>query len=257
MAVRTFKLGRNPRIYNADVAQFSTLTAGAELPPPPPAVDYTAGMPEAPDGFGVMMNDRIGDCACAAFYHARQIWTFHATGKTEILPDNDVVILYEKSCGYSLYRPDIDPGGTEQHVLAYIQNHGAPIGLDGAPNVKIRGFAEVDCKRIDDVKRAIYHCGVAYIGFNVPANILPKNDVPPRTWSVAPGSPPIIGGHAVVLPGYDADGAIVISWGQTYKMTWEFFTTYADEAYAITDATWANSTFARERKLSLLDEHFA
>ena len=54
-----------------------------------------------------------------------------------------------------------------------------------------------------------------------------------------------------MLPGYDADGAIVISWGSLYKMTWEFFSTYVDEVYDITDASWARSKFAADRKLKL------
>ena len=68
---------------------------------------------------------------------------------------------------------------------------------------------------------------------------------------MAPGNPQIVGGHAVVLPGYDADGAIVISWGQLYKMTWQFFSTYVDEVYNISDAAWATSAFAKTRNLRL------
>jgi hypothetical protein len=57
-------------------------------------------------------------------------------------------------------------------------------------------------------------------------------------WQVAPGTPPIVGGHAVVLAGYDAAGARVISWGEYYTMTWDFFAKYVDEVYAIADSTW-------------------
>jgi hypothetical protein len=234
-----YKLGRKPRVYNAGIPHLTTLNAGKTLPPPPASVDYTHSMPEAPDKFGFMLNNRLGDCTCAAFYHARQIWTFHSTGKTATASDTDVMLLYEKSCGYDLSDPNSDQGGVEQDVLTYVHQHGAPIGPDGSPYDKIASFAEVDCRRIDDIKRTIYTCGVAYIGFNVPQNILPPGGTPPHVWSVAPNAPPIVGGHAVVLPGYDADGAIVISWGRTFKMTWEFFTTYADEAYAITDKAWS------------------
>jgi hypothetical protein len=76
-------------------------------------------------------------------------------------------------------------------------------------------------------------------------------DPPQKIWSVAPGNPPIVGGHAVALPGYDADGAIVISWGALYKMTWQFFSTYVDEVYDIADVSWSRSTFASGHKLSL------
>src|SRR5208283_288315 len=103
-----------------------------------------------------------------------------------------------------------------QHVLKYIHSKGAPVGQDGPPVDKILGFVEVDPRNIDDVKRTIYDSGVAYIGFNVPANIMPDNEPPPAVWTVDPSNNKSVGGHAVVLPGYTADYAIVISWGQLY-----------------------------------------
>ena len=42
----------------------------------------------------------------------------------------------------------------------------------------------------------------------------------------------------MALPGYDEEGAIVISWGQLYKMTWPFFSKFVDEVYAIADSEW-------------------
>jgi len=45
----------------------------------------------------------------------------------------------------------------------------------------------------------------------------------------------------VVLPGYDAAGATLISWGTKYTMTWNFFATYVDEVYGITDASWTQN----------------
>jgi len=50
-----------------------------------------------------------------------------------------------------------------------------------------------------------------------------------------------VGGHAVGLAGYDASGARVISWGQYYTMTWDFFAKYVDEIYAIADQTWVSA----------------
>jgi hypothetical protein len=48
-------------------------------------------------------------------------------------------------------------------------------------------------------------------------------------------------GHAVILAGYDENGAVVISWGQRYQMTWAFITNIVDEVYAIADAAWIAS----------------
>src|SRR5215472_4386460 len=231
------KLGRLHRTYDPRIAHMSALLAGQTLPPPPPAVDWAKAMPS---GLGMMLNDSLGDCTCAAVYHALQVWTFNANGANAMAtePDSDVEKLYIQACGYNPRVPGEGPGGNEQHVLKYLLKTGAPMGPKGQNRHKIAAFVEVDPRNTDDVKRTINDCGVAYIGFNVPQNIMPSDGPPPAVWDVAPGNPQIIGGHAVVLPGYDADGVKVISWGQYYKMTWAFFAKYVDEVYAIADPAW-------------------
>ena len=99
----------------------------------------------------------------------------------------------------------------------------------------------MDPRNPDDVKRTINDCGVAYIGFNVPQSVQPPNQPPPAVWDYVPGESTIIGGHAVVLAGYNAQGARVISWGQYYTMTWQFFAHFVDEVYAIADPEWVAS----------------
>jgi hypothetical protein len=244
------KLGRNPRTFDPRVPHMSAVLAGKRLPPPPSSVDYTKGMP---DKFGVMLNDRLGDCTCAAYYHARQVWTFNAGKKEATEPDADVEQLYIQACGYNPKTPGEGPGGNEQHVLSYLLRTGAPIGPNGQGREKILAFVEVDPRNLDDVKRTIADCGLAYIGFNVPQNIMPSGAEPPETWKVDRANAKIVGGHAVALPGYDSAGAKVISWGQLYTMTWEFFSTYVDEVYAIADPAWFDAKHTTPGGLTLAE----
>ena len=241
-AAAGFKLGRLHRTYDARVPHMSALLAGQTLTPPPPAVDYTKGMPAR---LGMMLNDTLGDCTCAAVYHAIQVWTFNANGrkvaKMDTEPDSDVEQLYIQACGYNPRVPGEGPGGNEQHVLTYLLKTGAPTGPQGAARHKIAAFVEIDPRNVDDVKRAINDCGLAYIGFNVPQSVQPPGSPPPSVWQYVPSDSNIIGGHAVVLAGYDAKGARVISWGQYYTMTWEFFAHFVDEVYAIADNDWIAS----------------
>jgi len=229
-----FRLGRLKRTYDARIPHMSALLAGRTVPPVPPEHDWTSGMPK---NLGMMLNDTLGDCTCAAFYHALQVWTYN-TGTIETEPDNDVLKLYELACGYKPSAGGEGPGGNEQHVLTYILKSGAPTGPEGQTRHKIAAFVEVDPRNTDDVKRSIYNCGVNYIGFNVPQYIVPPNGEPPSVWDVENTNTKIVGGHAVVLAGYDANGAHLISWGQLYTMTWAFFAKYVDESYAIADASW-------------------
>jgi hypothetical protein len=184
------------------------------------------------------MNDTLGDCTCAAVYHAKQVWTFNASGTMVTQPDSDVEKLYVLACGYNPKVGGEGPGGNEQHVLTYWLNTGVPVGPTGATTQKIAAFVEVDPRNVDDVKRTINDCGVAYIGFNVPQSVMPPNQPPPSVWQYEPTDSNIIGGHAVALPGYTSQGPKVISWGQYYTMTWEFFAHFVDEVYAIANVEW-------------------
>jgi hypothetical protein len=68
-----YKLGRLHRTYDPRIPHMSALLAGQTPAPPPAAIDYTKGMPQ---NLGMMLNDTLGDCTCAAFYHALQAWSF-------------------------------------------------------------------------------------------------------------------------------------------------------------------------------------
>ena len=237
--VLTRKFGRKPRSYDPRVPHLSALRLGRAPISLPAQLDNTKNMPQ---NLGMMLNNQLGDCTCAAFYHARQVWTFNAQKKMVTEPDKDVLGLYEQACGYNPKVPATDQGGNEQHVLTFLLRKGAPTGANGAARDRIMAFVEVDPRNLDDVRRTIYECGLAYIGFNVPQNIMPQGGLPPKVWTVDKANAKIIGGHAVVLPGYDSQGPDVISWGERYKMTWEFFSTYVDEVYAIADHAWFDAT---------------
>jgi hypothetical protein len=232
------KLGRQPRSYNPRIPFMSALIRKATPMVLPPSVDYAGKMP---DSLGMMLNDQLGDCTCAAYYHAIQVWSFNASGVLVTEPDQDVLDLYEGACGYVPNNPSTDQGGNEQTVLTYLMNQGAPTGMQAQTRHKLRAFVEVDVRNLDDVKRSIYECGVTYIGFNVPASIMPQGGTPPSVWDVG-GDSTIIGGHAIVLTGYNDQGFNLISWGMKYIMTYAFFSQFTDESYALCDIDWFQGT---------------
>lgn len=229
------KLGRKPRSFDPKVPHMSAMLGAMDLSPPPISVDWTKGITD----FGMMLNDTLGDCTCAAVYHARQIWSLNASLEITEL-DSNVLALYEQATGYNPNDPNSDNGGIEQDVLKFLLNTGAPVG-DGLRD-KIIAFVEVDPRNVDDVKRCINDCGVAYIGFDVPSSLMPPDGNIASLWEVDHTNHNVEGGHAIILVGYDNIGPYLISWGRKYQMTWEFFLTYTDEAYAIADNAWFNAT---------------
>jgi len=191
-----------------------------------------------------MLNDRLLNCTCAAFYHALQVWSFNAAGRTSArmltASDSYVKELYKLACGYDPEKSGEGPGGKAQLVLKYLLKHGAPVGP--RRRNKILAYIEVDPRQVEDVKRAINECGLVYVGFNVPKYLGPQNRHLPKVWDVDPSNRRFIGGHAVVAPGYDEQMLDVISWGRFYKMTWKFFGKYVEEVYAIADHAWIAAT---------------
>jgi hypothetical protein len=232
------QFGRANRTYDPRIPHLSALisltaTVGPQPPPPPSQIDYTNGMP---DDFGEMGNDHYNDCTSAAFYHARQVWTFAATGREITEPDTDVMTFYGETCGYTSNAPPPGPTGNIQTVLTALLNKGAPIGPDGKTREFLTAFVEVDHRNVADIKTIINDCGIAYIGFPVPSNV--KSSV--AVWDYDPKAKWTGEGHAIVLAGYDANGAVGISWGKRHTLTWDFITRIVDEVYALVDAVWVS-----------------
>jgi hypothetical protein len=224
----------------------SALIGGQQLPPPPVSVNYLAKMPAA---LGVMLNDSLGCCTCSAVYHAIQVWSFGASGQILTNPDADVLQIYESFCAYDPKDPNTDQGGDEQTVLTDWMIQGVP-GVYGPD--KLAAWIEVDVRNADDIKRTINSCGVCYIGFDVASNVMPDNADPPAIWQYDPKATSL-GGHAVILAGYDAQYVNLISWGQKYQMTWEFFQKQTEEAYGLVDPNWVNTTGKTPLGMSVAD----
>ena len=203
---------------------------------PLPAVDWlTKNSALYPNSFGMMLNDSLGDCTCAAYYHLLQLWSFAVMGRSITECDADVLKMYEMACGYNPADPSTDQGGDELVIEAWLQKVGAPTGLKGQTHHKILGHVDVDITNLDEVKLGLQYFGGLYIGFQVPQNIMPDDAPPPRTWTVDPSNNPIIGGHAVAVGRYDDSGMELISWGQSYLMPWAFWQTYVVECHCIMD----------------------
>jgi hypothetical protein len=174
-----------------------------------------------------MLNDKIGDCTCAAAGHMIEAWTQCATG-TEVVPtDDQIESAYEAVSGYVPSTGAHDDGAVELDVLNYWQS----TGIAGRT---ITAFAALEPKNQEQVRDAVYLFGGCYIGLALPASAQNQS-----VWSVPPGgpvgdgAPGSWGGHAVPILGYTARDLTVITWGAPLSMTWQFLDAYCDEAYAV------------------------
>lgn len=193
------------------------------LPEAPEAVDWSKGVTQ----WGMLANDRLGDCTAAGVAHAVQTWTGNNGGVASI-SDQDVIEFYAETAGYDPADPDSDQGAVEADVLTYWHKHG--FGTH-----QLAAFAAVRTNA-DDVRDSIWLLGGCYLGLELPISAQ-NQDV----WDIVGGPGKARGswgGHCVYAVAYDASGVCVVTWGQLKRMSWNFFTAYCSEAWALLSREW-------------------
>jgi hypothetical protein len=197
--------------------------ATKELPPPPDSVDWGDRVKRWP----MYLNDKIGDCTCAAAGHMIEAWSSEANGKATIVQDGAILKAYEDVSGYDPETGRNDAGAVELDVLKYWRS-------TGVGGHKIVGFVAVEPGNHPHIQQGTYLFGGCYIGIALPVSAQTQEvwAVPPGG-PVGPGAPGSWGGHAVNVVAYDSQGLTVVTWGKPKRMTWTFWDAYCDEAYAI------------------------
>jgi len=203
------------------------------LPPPPPSLDYAAK--SGIKSWGMMANDSIGDCTCAAAGHEIMLWTALA-GRPVVPADADIVAAYSAITGYDPNDPNTDQGANEIDVLNYFRN-------TGIAGHKIGAYFACEPANIDHVKIGCDLGVGVYIGLALPLSAQTQ-----AVWSVpiggarGRGAPGSWGGHAVPVVAYDAHGLTVVTWGQLKRMSWRFWQDYCEEAYVIASTDYLDGS---------------
>lgn len=219
------RLGRRPARHDARVPRLARYLTS--FPKAPDLVDYTGKL----TALGMMANDRLGDCTCAAVGHAIQVWSSQV-GAEVTISDGDVVALYERF-GYNPANPNSDQGAVISDVLASWQKN--PVA-----GHSIDGSTSIDPSNVEEVLAGVYLFGGVDIGVDLPMSAQSQEvwDVPPGG-PVGPGQPGSWGGHSIFVPKAQRGKTLTcITWGALKEMTWEFFAAYCDEAYAMLSPDW-------------------
>lgn len=234
LPIERLKLGKLAPKYDPRTLQFAKYLK-AELPAPPDQIDWTAGQ----TSFGMMLNDQLGDCTCAALGHAIQIWSLNIPGMGEqTVADNSILQCYENWAGYNPSDPSTDQGAVILDILndwkaTPIEKHG------------LLAFAQVNTQNLTHVKQAIQLFGVVDLGIALP--VTAQSQVG-QIWTGSPTSDPNTqpgswGGHSVIVCSYTPDYIECVTWGGLQKIAYDFWAAYVDEAYALFGDVWiANTT---------------
>lgn len=222
-----YKLGKRPYEYNPRTLQLAHYLSPSLLPPIPPNKDWSGGIKQ----WGMMGNDRIGDCAIAGPAHAVLGWTTD-TGKGVTISDASVISAYSAVSGYDPATGANDNGCNLVDVLNYWRQ----TGIGGH---RINSYVQLEVGNTQHVEATLLVFGCVLIGVALPISAQGQNSwiVTGPTWSpqCQPGS---WGGHCVIVVEYDATGLTVVTWGQLLRMSWGFWKAYCDEAYAILSPDW-------------------
>lgn len=157
-------------------------------------------------------------------------WT-NANSHIYTPPTIDIVSAYSDITGYDPSDPETDQGAYMLDVLNYARKQ----GISGR---KIFAYTQLDQHNSYHLKKALYLFGGVNLGlalpisaqFQIEEGVLHVLSTGNRTGIAKPGS---WGGHAVFATEYDEQYITIVTWGITLKMTWNFFYSYCDEAYAI------------------------
>jgi hypothetical protein len=221
------KCGKQARKVDARTVDIGHYFKKEMLPKPPATCDWAAKVTQP---WGMMQNDVLRDCTSAAAAHQAVCWTANATGAVIDIPDDAVVDAYKAVAGYVPGDESTDNGAAELDMLNYWRK----TGIGGHT---IMAYATVEYSNHNVVKQCIYLFGGLYTGLLLPNSIFGQEiwDVP-AGGPVDQGEPGTYGSHAVVALAYDDIHITVISWGKAVKLTWAFWDTYCDEAYACLSA---------------------
>ena len=223
---RKLKLGKSVARHDPRTLLLASYVTPA-LPTPPASFDLTSRV----KSWGMMDNDQIGDCTCAAAGHLLMEWTANAGKKIFTPTDKQIVAAYSAITGYNPTTGANDNGANEIDVLNYWRQ-------SGIAGHKIGAYVALEPSNHNHVMDSVYMFEGCYIGVQLPisAQAQVQNHKP---WSVPPGGPTgdgkpgSWGGHAVPVVAYDSRGLVVVTWGALQRMTWSFWEAYCDEAYAI------------------------
>jgi hypothetical protein len=247
---KSVKLGKKPPKLDARTLKLGKYVDA--LPSPPPSCDWTKGV----TSFGMMDNDLLGDCVCAMCGHGVQIATLNSPDNEVTPPDSTILSLYENACGYVPGNASTDQGCVIIDTLNWVRQNIPWTHKDHPIHhhpYELIAYADPDLSDVVQIKQAIATFGTLGVGLQLPLSAQIQTG---SVWDVvgnpnsdpnsAPGS---WGGHAVIVCGYTPTTLTCITWGALQLMSWEFFSTYVDEAHMLLFRAWLGQFGAQQSEM--------
>jgi hypothetical protein len=198
--------------------------ANGPLPPPPPSVEvpYVPNwqmFANGPDPSCTVPGAPFGDCVIAGAAHVIIASNVEVQREDAVPSSNAVAEQYLAITGGQ------DTGCNESDVLSQWRNQ----GLFGGN--RISAYCPVETDQLGHVHSAVSMYGMCFLGVQVPESAQEQfSDGQP--WTVVPNSP-IMGGHCIVIVGYDSNYLYAVTWGGIAPLSYPWFSRFCDEAWCL------------------------
>jgi hypothetical protein len=207
-------------------------------------------LPQAPSVFGfgrmfgdwgMLANDRVGDCAWAGPAHETMAWTGigNAGRRSAVFDDACVLADYSACTGYdpNAYDPATGQNPTDRGTsVSALMDYRRTRGIGDASGKRHTIDLAVRLEPVggpfdwNTFRDAVHTFGCVAVGTALPESAEQQFELHER-WSYRAGSP-ILGGHYVPAIGSVAiDEITVVTWGRRQEMGQDFFEAYVDELW--------------------------
>jgi hypothetical protein len=219
--VPDFRFGRLPAQIPAGLRDLTYYAAGP-LPKAPASVAIPSP-PGQPDGtpWGMDGNSEYGDCGVAGLCH-EFLAAAADTNETETFPTAEQVVDY-----YLTYTGGQDSGVVLSQFLAYVRQN-------GFYGHSVAAYAPVAVHDVPTLQFCIDGYDAAYVGITVSQGMMDAAAGPaPWTWTAESLQGETLGGHCIILAGYDSAWLYGVTWGQVVRIAYPAWHQMGDEAWAI------------------------
>lgn len=236
----TFKRGRLAPVHTARTMRSALALFKALDPlgaPPVTSTDYVSAVTkQSPGGWGMFLNDQLGDCVCADSCHSLMLRTANA-GAIVIPTDQDCLELYEAVGHYVPGNSSTDQGCDETAMCQYLET----TGLCGQ---KSAGTAMVDPTNLDHIRWTVQIFGACRLGIIVDSQMEEQFGSKQPWTTPAAADDQTAGGHDVPIVQYDAQYAYVVTWGGLQPVAWSLLanSSFLDEAHCELWPDFINAT---------------
>lgn len=185
-----------------------------------------------PEAQKMYLNDKYSCCVFAALCNKIIHDTVH-TGTIVIPTDEEMLAAYSAVTGFNAATGAHDDGAIMTEALEYMRE----VGIAGH---KILAWAQIDHRNLKHRRLGVQMFGATLLGAQMPNSAMDQFDAG-KSFSVSWKNIGMAGGHAMMKPGYGAEGSNYVTWSkwdQKVGLSWENH--YVDEEYVVISPDWLN-----------------